>query len=69
MSDWIMTASGVKFYPTQPRIQDIRIEDIAHGLAAVSRFGAHTREPYSLGQHSYHASQLPESMEGPRAAL
>jgi len=69
MSDWIMTASGVKFYPTQPRIQDIRIEDIAHGLAAVSRFGGHTREPYSVGQHSYHASQLLESMEGPRAAL
>src|SRR5688572_3506421 len=66
---WIMTASGLAFYPTRPRIQDIRIEDIAHGLAAVSRFAGHTRTPYSVGQHCYHASQILEGQGGPRAAL
>lgn len=66
---WIMTASGLAFYPTKPRIQDVRIEDIAHALAAASRFGGHARCPYSVGQHSHIASQILEGLSGPRAAL
>src|SRR5262245_5623502 len=40
---WVMTASGLPFNPLQPRVSDVRIEDIAHGLAATSRFGCRTR--------------------------
>jgi len=49
---WILTASGVAFYPLEPRVADVRLDDIAHALAAVNRFNGHTREPYSVAQHS-----------------
>jgi hypothetical protein len=64
-----MTASGIAFYPTRPRLQDINIGDIAHALAAVSRFGGHTSSPYSVGQHCHIASQILEGTGGPKAAL
>ncbi len=47
-----MTASGLLFYPLDPRAEDVRIEDIAHGLAGTNRFQGHTRWPYSVAQHS-----------------
>lgn len=51
-SDWIMTSRGGVFYPLAPRPEDVDIVDIAHALAAVNRFNGHTREPYSVAQHS-----------------
>ncbi len=50
--DWIMTSRGGVFYPLAPRPEDVDIRDIAHALAAVNRFNGHTREPYSVAQHS-----------------
>src|SRR3990167_2984266 len=52
MTDWIQTASGIAFWPLRPRIEDVRIEDIAHALAAVNRFNGHTRVPWSVAEHS-----------------
>jgi hypothetical protein len=49
---WFTTYSGLKFYPTAPRPSEVKIKDIAHALACVCRFGGHTREPYSVAQHS-----------------
>jgi hypothetical protein len=49
---WMQTRSGRKFYPEDPRPEDIDIEDIAHALSLVNRFGGHTPEPYSVAQHS-----------------
>jgi hypothetical protein len=51
-TDWVMTASGRQFWPLSPRPCDVTIEDIAHALAAVARFGGHARVPYSVAQHS-----------------
>lgn len=48
---WIQTFTGVKFYPLNPRIEDIRIDDIAHALSNVCRYGGHCREFYSVAQH------------------
>lgn len=63
MTDWIMTYTGRAFYPTEPRIEDIVIEDIAHALAHVCRFAGHTRSFYSVAQHSVLvADECPESM-------
>jgi uncharacterized protein len=44
--------SGILFTPFDPRPEDIRIEDIAHGLACINRFGGHLAEPYNVAQHS-----------------
>lgn len=50
--DWICTYSGVKFYLTDPHPSDVLIEDIAHSLAMICRYGGHCRQFYSVAQHS-----------------
>ncbi len=49
---WISTFTGKKFFPCDPRPEDLDIEDIAHALANVCRFTGHVRRFYSVGQHS-----------------
>lgn len=51
-TDWIQTFSGKKFFPLEPKIEDICIEDIAHSLANQCRFVGHCKEFYSVAQHS-----------------
>lgn len=48
----IRTYSGRYFSFTEMDPESICIEDIAHALAHIPRFTGHTREPYSVGQHS-----------------
>ena len=49
---WIVTYTGKRFHPLTPRIEDICIEDIAHGLSNICRFTGQCREYYSVAQHS-----------------
>lgn len=49
---WFLTASGRQFWPLDARPEDVCIEDIAHGLSQVCRFGGHCRKFYSVAQHS-----------------
>lgn len=61
MSDrgpYIQTFSGGRAYLLDPRPEDIRLLDIAHGLSNVCRFGGHTREHYSVAQHSVLVSEI-----------
>jgi hypothetical protein len=51
-ADWQQTASGVAFFPLKPRVEEVRLHDIAHSLALVNRYGGHTPAPYSVAQHS-----------------
>lgn len=48
----IETHTGRMFDLANPSPSMVCIEDIAHGLANESRFGGHTREFYSVAQHS-----------------
>jgi len=48
---WIETYTGVKFYPFDPRVEDIVAEDMIHAVCHLCRFGGHCRMFYSVGQH------------------
>jgi len=49
---WFITSSGKRFYPMNPRPEDVCIEDIAHALSNICRFGGHVKTFYSVAQHS-----------------
>lgn len=50
--DWIRTFTGKKFYPLDPRPDEIDILDIAHALSNVCRYTGHCSHFYSVAQHS-----------------
>lgn len=52
MADFIYTVSKKKFYPLNPKIEDIDIEDIAHALSHISRANGHFPFFHSVAQHS-----------------
>ena len=60
---YVSTYLGNRFYPLEPRIDRVAIEDIAHGLAYQCRFNGQTCEFYSVAQHSLVvASLVPEHL-------
>lgn len=56
--DWIQTYSGGKFWPLDPRPEDVNIIDIAHALSMMCRFGGHTDFFYSVAEHSCHVHDI-----------
>lgn len=53
----IMMPSGCLVDPLALEAEDVCIEDIAHRLAMMCRFGGSTRVHYSVAQHSVEVSQ------------
>ncbi len=51
-SPYVSTFLGNRFFLTRPHIDDVAIEDIAHGLAYQCRFNGQTSTFYSVAQHS-----------------
>jgi len=55
---WIQTYTGRRFSPTNPVVDAIVIEDIAHPLSMQCRFSGHVKEFYSVAQHSVLVSYI-----------
>ncbi|HYG76508.1 MAG TPA: phosphohydrolase [Planctomycetota bacterium] len=66
---WMQTFTGRQFWPLDPKPEDVCIEDIAHALALKCRFGSHSREFYSVAQHSVYVAQIVPSHLQMRALL
>lgn len=49
---WIQTFTGRKFYPLDPRPEDFCVDDVAHALSNICRFTGHTKDFYSVAEHS-----------------
>lgn len=67
--DWIETYTGRRFYPMDPRPEDICIMDIAHALSLICRFNGHTKHHYSVAQHSVLCAELLIPEHGALTAL
>jgi hypothetical protein len=60
---WIQTYSGRRFNPTNPVVDAIVIQDIAHSLSMQCRFSGHVKNFYSVAQHSVLVSYICDSAD------
>ncbi|QRF55780.1 hypothetical protein [Variovorax paradoxus] len=56
--EWMLLASGRDYYFDGHMERPIDIEDIAHHLAMINRFGGATLRPYSDAEHSLLCSEI-----------
>ena len=52
LGGWIQTYTGARFWPLDPRPEEVSITDIAASLSNTCRYSGHTRGFYSVAQHS-----------------
>ena len=57
---WIETCSGVQFSLSDPRADDVYINDIAHGLSLLCRYVGQCRQFYSVAEHSVLCAKMAE---------
>lgn len=55
---WIITFTGKQFFPLDPRLEDIDVNDVAHALSNQCRFAGHCTSFYSVAQHCVLVSQM-----------
>lgn len=55
IGNWIGTWTGKKFWPLDPRPEEVFIEDIAKSLSNTCRYNGHC-DFYSVAEHSVHIS-------------
>ena len=58
LRDSIIVHSGRFFWPLSAHVDDVRVEDIAWGLAHENRFSGQTDCPYTVAQHSVMLSHI-----------
>lgn len=57
IGDWSQCWSGKRFYPLDPRPEDVTLFDIAQSLATISRYNGHCGF-YSVAEHSVLVSRM-----------
>lgn len=57
---WIRTFTGRRFYPLDPRPEEVCAIDIAHALSMQCRYAGHSRWHFSVAQHSVLVSEAVE---------
>lgn len=62
VGDYIITYTGKKFYPLDPRPEDIDIVDIAHSLSSLVRFTGHSEKFYTVAEHSIHCANVAKKL-------
>lgn len=50
--NWMWTGSGGRFYPLDPRPEEVHLNDIVWSLSHINRYGGHASSPYSVLTHS-----------------
>jgi hypothetical protein len=55
--NWVVTFSGIHFYPLDPREDEVLLIDVAQALSNICRFNGHTKNFYSVAQHSLFVSK------------
>lgn len=65
----MQTATGRRFFPLDPRADEVEIFDVAHGLSMVCRYGGHTRWHYSVALHAVYVSRYVEPWAAREALL
>src|SRR4051812_37235152 len=50
--EWMMTFSGRRFSPLNPRPEEVDFGDIAHALSLLCRYAGHSHRFYSVAEHS-----------------
>lgn len=53
---WMYVGKNTKFYPFNPSVESISIDDIAHSLSKQCRFLGHLSGFYSVAEHSIHVA-------------
>lgn len=52
------TRSGIRFWPTDPRPDEVVLEDIAHSLSFLCRWNGHCSKFISVAQHSILVAEM-----------
>lgn len=60
IGSWLGLGNGRTFWPLDPRADEVHIDDIAHALSNICRWGGRVCEFYSVAQHSLHVAQIVE---------
>ena len=55
---WITTYTGKQFFLTRATVDDVCIEDIAHGLSNTCRYAGQSRTFYSVAEHSVRMAEV-----------
>lgn len=55
---WMDLGGGRKFWPIDPSPDEVSIDDIAHALSNICRFGGRCSHFYSVAQHSVMVSRI-----------